>query len=98
MTPSGTLATRPATDDRRPATEELARLARQFFATFKNRRSGSLTNEGSFCASIQTRSVTGGAAAGFLKHSAQRGSFEKSWRLKPSSMTSSIGDAAISRI
>ena len=50
------------------------------------------------CAYRQMRSVSGGLAAGFLKHSAQRGSFEKSCVRKPSSIVARNGELAISAI
>jgi hypothetical protein len=64
--------------------------------TLSSRRNGSF--QGKSWAYRQIRSVRGGFAAGFLKHSAQRGSFAKSCRRKPSSIVSRNGDAAISAI
>ncbi len=63
---------------------------------FRNRRNGSF--HGKTWAMRQRRSVSGGLAAGFLKHSAQRGSFEKSPERKPSSIVARNGEAAISGI
>ena len=50
------------------------------------------------CLAVLGGAGLGGLAAGFLKHSAQRGSLVKSCVRKPSSITSRNGDAAISGI